>query len=86
MPRRSPSGLVVYPNLSDLGEYRMTFDSTAVTRLNDWLSWQVTLSDRFLSNPGPGKRKNDLLFTTGLRLTLGDGNLGNIGPSAIDPQ
>ena len=64
----------------------MTFDSTAVTRLNDWLSWQVTLSDRFLSNPGPGKRKNDLLFTTRIRLTLGDGSLGNLGPSSITLQ
>ena len=76
----------VYQNLNDLGEYRMTFDFTAVTRLNDWLSWQVTLSDRFLSNPGPAKRKNDLLFTTGIRLTLGDGSLGNLGPSSITLQ
>ena len=78
--------LTVFQNLSDLGEYRMTFDSTAVTRLSDWFSWQVTLSDRFLSNPRPGKRQNDLLFTTGIRLTLGDGNLGTLGPTSIALQ
>ena len=40
----------------------------AVTNLNRWLSWQVTASDRFLSNPVAGRRRNDVLFTTGLRL------------------
>ena len=75
--------LAVYSNLSNLGEYRITFDSTATTRLNDWLSWQATLSDRYLSNPRAGKRPNDLLFTTGIRITFGDGNTGRVGPSTI---
>jgi uncharacterized protein DUF481 len=61
---------VVYPNLSDTGEYRMNWDSSAITRLSRWLSWQITLSDRFLSNPVPGRKTNDLLLTTGLRLTF----------------
>lgn len=78
--------LAVYPNLNDAGEYRVNFDSTALTRLNDWLSWQVTLSSRYTSRPLPGKRSNDLLFTTGIRITLGDGNLGGIGPGNIDFQ
>ena len=75
--------LAVYSNLSNLGEYRMTFDSTATTRLNDWLSWQATLSDRYLSNPRAGKRPNDLMFTTGIRITFGNGTTGNPGPSTI---
>ncbi len=78
--------LAVYPNLNDAGEYRVNFDSTALARLNDWLSWQVTLSHRYTSRPLPGKRPNDLLFTTGIRITLGDGNLGAIGPGNIDFQ
>lgn len=61
---------VVYPNLTETGEYRMNWDSSAITRLNRWLSWQLTLSDRFLSNPVPGRKKNDILFTTGLRITF----------------
>ena len=75
--------LAVYSNLSNLGEYRMTFDSTATTRLNDWLSWQATLSNRYLSNPRVGKRRNNLLFTTGIRITFGDGDTGSVGPSSI---
>ena len=61
---------VVYPNLSDTGSYRLNWDSSAVTKLSRWLSWQLTLSDRFLSNPVAGRKKNDVLFTTGLRFTF----------------
>lgn len=63
--------LSVFPNLSDLGEYRITLDSSLETRLNSWLSWQVTVADRYLSNPPPATQKNDLLLTTGLRITFG---------------
>ncbi len=62
--------LVLYPNLSDPGEFRLNWDSSAVTKLSKWLSWQVTLSDRFLSNPVLGRRKNDVLLTTGVRITF----------------
>jgi putative salt-induced outer membrane protein len=61
---------VLYPNVSEMGEFRMNLDISAVTRLNKWLSWQVTMSDRFLSNPVPGTKKNDSILTTGLRVTF----------------
>jgi putative salt-induced outer membrane protein len=61
---------VLYPNLTDAGNYRITFDGSAVTTLLRWLSWQVSVSDRYLSNPLPGTLPNDLLLTTGFRLTL----------------
>jgi putative salt-induced outer membrane protein YdiY len=62
-----------FPNLSDTGQYRGTFDSSITTRLNSWLNWQVTFQDRYVSNPIPGIKKNDLLLSTGLRLTYGKG-------------
>ncbi|MBN8733731.1 MAG: DUF481 domain-containing protein [Acidobacteria bacterium] len=61
---------VVFPNMSESGAYRMNFDIGAVTALRKWLSWQISLSDRFLSNPVPGAKKNDVLATTGIRLTF----------------
>jgi putative salt-induced outer membrane protein YdiY len=64
-----------FPNLSDIGEYRFQFDATAATKLKAWLSWQITLSDRYLSNPLPGLKSNDELLSTGLRLTFGKGAL-----------
>jgi putative salt-induced outer membrane protein YdiY len=55
-----------FPNLTDTGEYRHTFDSSLTTRLTRWLTWNVTASNRYISNPPPGSKNNDLLFTTGI--------------------
>ena len=63
----------LFPNLSETGEYRFQFDATAATKLKNWLSWQVTIADRYLSNPLPGLKTNDELLSTGLRLTFGKG-------------
>jgi hypothetical protein len=60
--------LVVFPNVTDTGNYRMNFDASLVTTIRKWLAWQVTFSDRYLSNPVGDRKKNDLLFTTGFRL------------------
>jgi putative salt-induced outer membrane protein len=65
----------LYPNVSNTGEYRFQFDVTAATKLKSWLGWQVTYSDRYLSNPLTGLKKNDVLLSTGLRLTFGKGPL-----------
>ncbi len=59
-----------YPNVSNTGAYRFNFDTTFSTSLLKWLSWQVTLSDRYLSNPVPGRKTNDILYSTGVRLTF----------------
>jgi putative salt-induced outer membrane protein YdiY len=65
--------LSFFPNLSSTGDYRVTFDANANTKINSWLGWQITFSDRYISNPPPGLKGNDLLLSTGLRLTLGKG-------------
>jgi len=62
-----------YPNLSNTGGYRFQFDSTLTTELAKWLALHITLSDRFLSNPTPGVKKNDVLLTTGVRFSFGEG-------------
>ncbi|MGE0133212.1 MAG: YdiY family protein [Blastocatellales bacterium] len=58
--------LQFFPNLTNTGEYRVTFDSSLNTKLTRWLSWQVTASNRYLSNPVLGSKNNDLLLTTGI--------------------
>jgi hypothetical protein len=60
----------LFPNMSRTGEYRLNFDLGAVTALNKWLGWHVTASDRFLSNPVFGRQRNDLLISTGMRVTF----------------
>jgi putative salt-induced outer membrane protein YdiY len=63
--------LAFYPNVSNTGEYRLQFDSTLVTDVFKWMAWNITFSDRFISNPAPGRRQNDVLLTTGVRLVFG---------------
>jgi len=63
--------LVFFPNVSNGGEYRMNLDASAVVTLRRWLGFHMTLSDRYLSNPIlPGIKKNDVLLTTGIRLSF----------------
>jgi putative salt-induced outer membrane protein YdiY len=62
--------LSLFPNISQIGEYRMTFTGSAVTAISKWLGFHFTLSDIYVSNPPPGIKKNDALLSTGLRITF----------------
>ena len=63
----------LFPNVSSTGNYRMQFDISASTKLKNWLGWQVSYSDRYITNPPTGLKGNDQLLSTGLRLTFGKG-------------
>jgi putative salt-induced outer membrane protein YdiY/small nuclear ribonucleoprotein (snRNP)-like protein len=63
--------LFFFPNLTDGGTYRINFDAALVTDISRRIGWQLTLSDRYLSDPPPGLQQNDLLLTTGLKIRLG---------------
>jgi len=60
-----------FPNLSHTGDYRFQFDTALATQVKNWLSWQFTFSDRYISYPPPGLKGNDLLLSTGLRVIWG---------------
>jgi hypothetical protein len=56
----------MFNNLTRTGQYRSNFDVGLTTQLAKWLNWNIALSDRHLSNPAPGRKTNDVLYTTGL--------------------
>jgi len=60
-----------YPDLNDQSQYRATVDLGLSSRINSWLSWQSAVSERYVSNPPAGRRRNDLLVTTGLGVNFG---------------
>jgi len=61
-----------YPDFTNTGEYRMALDAGATTKVNSWLGWQVTFSDRYVSDPPViGTKPNDIIFSTGLTATFG---------------
>lgn len=59
-------GFRMFNNLSSGGQYRINFDTTAATQITKWLNWTISLSDRYLSDPAPGRKSNDFLYSTGL--------------------
>lgn len=61
-----------FPNITGPSGYRYTFNSVLSTAISKWLGWQFSLTDNFLSNPPDGIKGNDLLISTGLRVTFGN--------------
>ncbi len=59
-----------YPNLTDRGEYRADTTSSLNTRVSSRLSFNTTLTNRFLSNPLPGRQNHELVLTTGLGISF----------------
>jgi putative salt-induced outer membrane protein YdiY len=62
--------LYFFPDLSQTGEYRATGNVGLVTKINKWLGWQSSFGDIYVSNPPTGKKKNDLLLSTGLNFSF----------------
>lgn len=60
-----------YPGFGGDSGHRFTFNASGATKMNNWLAWQVTFNDNYLSNPPFGIKSNDLLLSTGLRVTVG---------------
>jgi putative salt-induced outer membrane protein YdiY len=60
----------MFNDLTHTGTYRMNFDIGATTKLTKWLNWNVSVSDRYLNHPAPGRKTNDLLYTTGVGIAF----------------
>ena len=62
--------LYFFPNLSDTGEYRGTFNLGTITKISKWLGWQNAFGDIYVTNPPAGKRQNDVQLTTGINVSF----------------
>jgi putative salt-induced outer membrane protein len=60
----------MFNNLTETGTYRVNFDLGLGTKILKWLTWNVSVSDRYLSDPAPGRKTNDFLYTTGIGITF----------------
>jgi putative salt-induced outer membrane protein YdiY len=62
-----------FPNLSDTGQYRTSFNLGSVTKISKWLGWQNAFGDIYVTNPPvqtPALKKNDITLTTGLNFAF----------------
>jgi len=58
-----------YPDLSSLSQYRFSLDASAATKINKWFGWQVSVSDRYVTDPPfAGTSSNDIIVSTGLSI------------------
>lgn len=60
----------MFNNLTETGTYRVNGDIGLNTRIMKWLNWNIAISDRYLSDPSPGRKTNDLIYTTGIGITF----------------
>ncbi len=60
----------MFNDMTNTGTYRVNFDVGAATKLSKWLTWNVSINNRYLNNPAPGRKTNDLLYTTGIGVTF----------------
>lgn len=63
--------LVVYPNLSESGEYRLAFDSGLLAPVIERWNLTFKVSVRYQSNPPVGVDKTDTVLFTGLQYRWG---------------
>ena len=60
----------VFFNLSDTGNDRQNFDLGLSASLAKYFTWNAALSDRYVSNPSPGRKTNDFIYSTGFGFTF----------------
>lgn len=60
----------LFTNLTNTGDTRDNFDLGGSTQLFKWLSWNLSFSDRYLSDPPVGRKKNDVIYTTGFGINF----------------
>lgn len=60
----------MFNNLRDSQLYRVNFDIGLSTKISKWITWNAQFSDRFLNVPVAGRRKNDLIYSTGFGFTF----------------
>jgi putative salt-induced outer membrane protein YdiY len=63
--------LYFFPDINSAGDFRGTFAFASVTKLNKHLGWQNSFSDIYVTNPPVGKKRNDVILTTGLNVSFG---------------
>ena len=56
--------------ITDTSLRRINFDLGSSTKIGKWFTWNLSVSDRYLNHPVPGRKTNDLLYTTGLGITF----------------
>ena len=63
--------LVIFPSLTESGEYRVQFDAGLVTNIVRAWNLTLTVSDRYDHRPSPGVKQNDYVVFAGIQYAFG---------------
>lgn len=68
---RFQNSLTFYQNVTDAAEHRFIFDATITADITKKVGFYITLGDRFNNDPYGTSKRNDILFTTGMKWNFG---------------
>jgi putative salt-induced outer membrane protein len=68
---RLQNSITFFQNVTDAAEYRFLFDSTLSVDVTKRIGVFITVGDRFNNDPFGTSKKNDFLFTTGMKWNFG---------------
>ena len=68
---RVQNTITFFQNITDRAEYRFIFDSTLSVDVTKRIGVFVTVGDRFNNDPLGTSKRNDFLFTTGMKWNFG---------------
>ncbi len=68
---RLQNNITFFQNVTDAAEYRFIFDSTLAVDVTKRIGVFITVGDRFNNDPLGLSKRNDFLFTTGMKWNFG---------------
>jgi putative salt-induced outer membrane protein YdiY len=68
---RVQNNITFFQNVTDAAEYRFIFDSTLSVDVTKRIGVFITVGDRFNNDPLGVSKRNDFLFTTGMKWNFG---------------
>ena len=68
---RYQNTVTYFQNITDQNEYRYIFDSNVTIDMTKRIGFYIALGNRFNNDPNGNAKKNDFLFTTGLKWNFG---------------
>ena len=63
--------MTYFQNVTDRNEFRFIFDATLSADITKKVGFYFSVGDRFNNDPNGNAKRNDFLFTTGMKWNFG---------------
>lgn len=62
--------MLIFDDPASIDNFRGNFNLNAATKIARWLTWNLSFSDIYLNEPQPGRKTNDIVYSTGLGIAF----------------